>query len=202
LKVSLFGDMKWALYPKVRIRASFSSGSSGSHSLGQKRDRSLFHDHDSLLVPPNPCTNIMSTERSPGLASWTTWRPRGSSLRSRDRVRLCVGSDDDTESDVGGVEPSLSTPISKAGMALFVHGRSSCLQLSLSSAAPSLFRLCLSAFLRLLYCIRDYVSGPPASERGKGNTCHFTTYCTSVSCLIDLRSCDHLDERDHSDGSG
>lgn len=86
LNKSLLCDMKWALYPKVKMRTSLKPGSDGSHSLGQNNERSLLKDQDSRLDPPRPCTNIISAVRS-SKGSWTIWRPRGSSRRLRERLR-------------------------------------------------------------------------------------------------------------------
>lgn len=57
--------MKLALYPKDSIRARSSPGSVGSHSFGQKYFMSRLYDHVLRLVPPNPCTNMISMAADP-----------------------------------------------------------------------------------------------------------------------------------------
>lgn len=56
-------DIKYALYPNDRILAVDIPSSNGSHRPGQNKSGSLFLDHVCLLVPPRPCTNIISTRR-------------------------------------------------------------------------------------------------------------------------------------------
>ena len=73
----MFARKKLPLYPKVRILASQMSGSSGKNFSGQKRSRSLFFDQVRRLVPPRPCTKMMSALRL-FFGSKTTRRPSGS----------------------------------------------------------------------------------------------------------------------------
>lgn len=65
-----------ALYPKDSTRASHISGSKGSHFSGQKRSGSLSFVHVFRLVPPSPCTKMMSTVGTL-VGSYMTFKPRG-----------------------------------------------------------------------------------------------------------------------------
>lgn len=65
-----------ALYPKDSTRASHISGSKGSHFSGQKRSGSLSFVQVFRLVPPSPCTKMISTAGTV-VGSYMTFKPRG-----------------------------------------------------------------------------------------------------------------------------
>ena len=65
-----------ASYPKDSTRASHISGSNGSHFSGQKRSGSLSFVQVFRLVPPSPCTKMMSTVGAV-VGSYMIFKPRG-----------------------------------------------------------------------------------------------------------------------------
>ena len=72
-----------ASYPKLNVRTPSKSGSSGSHSLGQKDDASLLTHHVENDPPPRPWTNTRSA--TIGV------KPDGSKSRLSPNLSICCG---------------------------------------------------------------------------------------------------------------